>query len=373
MLSAALLAACAPVPRPSILADVARVREGAAATEAKSYAPAAFAHAEKLHREADAAFAGGDIAGAGLLGERAIAAYQHAHALARVARAEQGATGSDAELTAANAELASIEADLKAAIADADALELRVRVARDAQPIQASGRADPAREKARVAAARALALQAGLLCGAARLLHGQPGRKPADDEKLKAQLDEAAAALAKVDGELSAAAVPVAPIDGASRARAACLAALTSIRRADTPVGRAPGAGDALLAEISATGHFAPSRDDRGVFVTLRGVLAGDKIAPAAEARLAELGRIAAAHPAFPIQVVLHDDRPAGDRDAAARKARAEVVAKAIAKTGQVKTLPVLAGNAAPLVDAAGGDRARNARIEIVFVTPEAF
>jgi hypothetical protein len=32
-----------------------------------------------------------------------------------------------------------------------------------------------------------------------------------------------------------------------------------------------------------------------------------------------------------------------------------------------------MAGTAAPLVDPGGSDRARNARLEIVFVTPESF
>ena len=33
----------------------------------------------------------------------------------------------------------------------------------------------------------------------------------------------------------------------------------------------------------------------------------------------------------------------------------------------------ILAGNAAPVVDPAGAEKARNARVEIVFVTPETF
>jgi outer membrane protein OmpA-like peptidoglycan-associated protein len=125
-------------------------------------------------------------------------------------------------------------------------------------------------------------------------------------------------------------------------------------------------------------GTLSPSRDDRGVFVTLRGLFhdgrGGGGLTPAGEAQLAELGRIAAAHPAFPVEVVLHDDRPTPPKDEAARKARAEVVAKAIAGAAAgARIEPIMAGNAAPVVDPSGADRARNARVEIVFVTPETF
>jgi len=228
-----------------------------------------------------------------------------------------------------------------------------------------------ARERARLAAARSLSLEARMLCGAARLLAG--GAAP--DEKAKAQLDEADAALVKVEGELAAATIPAAPIDGATRARAGCLAALTALRRAGSPTSRAPGGGDALLAQISATGGYAPARDDRGVTVSLRNVFAGASITPQGEARLVELGKIAAAHPTFPVEIVVHTDRPAGPREQDGLKARAEAAARAVEKGGggKVRTLPLVAGNGVPLADPAGPDRARNARVEVVFVTPETF
>lgn len=370
-----LLAACAPVPRPNVLMDLEQVRAGAAAAEARSYAADSFARAEKLRGEAEAAFTAGDTAGAQLLGERAVAAYAHAHALARIARAEAGATDGKAALAAAEAELSALDADQARVAADADALERKLRVAREALPITPSGKADPEREQARLAAARALAMQARLLCGAARLL--APGAAgAAADPKLAAQLEEAAAALAKVDAELAGSSIPAAPIDEATRARAGCLAALTAMRRAATAVSRAPGAGDALLAEISATGSFAPSRDDRGVAVTLRNVFGGGAaLTPAGEARLVELGKIAAAHPTFPALVVVHTDRPVSTREEPAQRARAEAAVVALQKGGggALRAMPMVAGSEAPLVDPRGPDRARNARIEIVFVTPEGF
>jgi outer membrane protein OmpA-like peptidoglycan-associated protein len=369
------LAACAAVPKPSVLADVDQVRGGPAAAEASRYAPDAFAKAEKLRAEADEAFKSGDTAGAQLLAERALAAYAHAMGLARIARAEATTAEAKTALSAAEAELGGLEANLARVTADADALELKVRVNRDAQPIQPSGKADPERERARLAAARSLAVEARMLCGAARLLAGSAS--PAPDDKAKAQLDEAEAALAKIEGELSAASIPAAPIDGATRARAGCLAALTTLRRAGSPTSRATGAGDALLAQISATGNYAPARDDRGVTVALRNVFSGGGAAltPQGEAKLVELGKIAAAHPTFPVEIVVHTDKPAGAREQDGLKARAEAAAKAVEKGGggKVRTLPLVAGSGVPLADPAGPDKARNARVEVVFVTPETF
>jgi outer membrane protein OmpA-like peptidoglycan-associated protein len=370
ILLAALLAACAPMPKPPVLADLEQVRGGATAAEAARYAKDSLAKAEKLHKEAEAAFEKGDNAGAQLLAERALAAYQQAAAVARIARAEAQTTEATEALRKAEAEQAALDADLARAIAEANALELKVKVARDAQPIQPSGKADPEREKARLAAARALAMEGRLLCAAAKLLG--PG-----DEKLRAQVDEAEAALGKVEAALSGPAVPAVPIDGATRARAGCLAALTAVRRASSPTSRAPGAGDALLAAISATGSFSPSRDDRGVAVTLRGIFSGAGAALTAqgEQKLAELGKIAAAHPAFPLEVVIHSDKPAAGRDEEAQRARGEAVQKALEKAAgaKAKIAAVVAGNRAPVADPAGPDKARNARVEIVFVTPESF
>jgi len=365
-----LLAACASVPKPSILAALDQLHSGPTAAEAVRYAPDAHARAEKLRAEAEAAFGGGDTAGAELLAERAHAAYARAAGLARIARAQATTTDAKATLAAAEAELSAIDADQARVGADANALELKVKVARNAQPIHPSGRADPERERARLAAARALAMEARMLCGAARLLAGGAA---APDARSKAQLDEAEAALTKLEGEIEGAA---APIDGATRARAGCLGALTALRRAASPTSRAPGAGDALLAAIAATNKFAPSRDDRGVGVALRGLFSGGgALTPQGDARLVELGKIAAAHPGFPIEVVVHTDKPAGAREEGAIRARAESAIKALQKGGgaTLRALPVVAGNLVPVADPRGPDRGRNARVEIVFVTPEMF
>lgn len=435
-IAAVLLGACAPIPRPAVLDDLEHVRAGAVAAESKRYAPGAFARAEKLRGDALAALESEDRSGAQILGEQAIAAHAHAHALSRVARAEAAETEAKAQRSAGEASLAGLEAEQSRVAAEVDALDMRTKVARDAQPVVPSGKADADREKARLAAARSLALQARLLCGAARLLiapappdgaqpasAGPAGAQPAaaspagaqpaaatpagaqpaaaspagaqpataspagaqpGSAELAAQLEGATAAIKKLDAELAEAsgstrAIP-APIDQASRARAGCLAALTAARRAATPVTRAPGAGDALLAELSAAGTWSPVRDDRGIVVTLRGLFAGNALTKAGEARLRDLALVATAHPSFPVAVVVHTDRELSAREEPAWAARADAVVRALGPAqgaaaagapASPSIAPFLAGSASPVVDPGGSERARNARVEIIFVTPE--
>ncbi|WP_437280141.1 hypothetical protein WME90_06155 [Sorangium sp. So ce375] len=446
-----LLGACAPIPRPAVLDELDHVRAGAAAAESRRYAPGAFARAEKLRGDALAALESEDRSGAQILGEQAIAAHAHAHALSRAARAEAAATEAKAQRSAGEASLAGLEAEQSRVAAEVDALDMRTKVARDAQPVVPSGKADTDREKARLAAARSLALQARLLCGAARLLitpappgsaqpagassasaqppgasstaqpagagsasaqppgasstaqppgagsaSAQPAgtsAQPSDasagsaqpgSAELAAQLEGATAAIKKLDAELAeagrSARVLPAPIDQASRARAGCLAALTAARRAATPVTRAPGAGDALLTELSAAGTWSPVRDDRGIVVTLRGLFSGNALTKAGEARLRDLALVATAHPSFPVAVVVHTDRDISAKEEASWAARADAVVRALGPAqgaagagapGSPSIAPFLAGSAAPVVDPGGRERARNARVEIIFVTPE--
>lgn len=374
------LAGCAPVPKPAALSQADEVSRGAFAEEAKSLAPQAFAHAEKLRREARAAFDAGDLAGAQLVAERAIAAYAHAGAFARIARADETAGEARKQVVALEPEAASLQAEQLRAGAEADALELRAKVARDAQSVVPSAPADPGRERARLAAARALALQARLLCGAAKLLAAGsaglsaplPGTPSPGVVDPAVELDLASAEAAKLDEELSALHGSV-PIDHATRARARCLAALTLLRRAGTPVTKAPGAGDALLTELSAAGTWSPSRDDRGVVVTLRGGWRGASLTQDGEARVAALGRVAAAHPSFPVEVVLHADKEPSAKDEAESRERAAALVKVLRGGNDVRVEVVFAGARAPVVDPRGRDRGRNARIEVVFVTPEVF
>ncbi|MBK9265247.1 MAG: hypothetical protein IPM54_36375 [Polyangiaceae bacterium] len=371
------LAACAPIPRPPVFAEVEAVRDNPANAAPRELAPTAYAHADKLRAEAQAAFDAGDVAGSQILAERSLAAYAHALVQARIARAEAEAKDADAALAASQTEIATLDTEQARVAAEVTALEARIRVSRDAQPITPSGNGSPEREVARVAAARSLALEAKMLCTGARLLlpsipEGSPPPVGAPERSaLALQLDEAELVVTKTHESLAAGGR--APIDLATRARAGCLSVLTNMRRSMTPAARAPGKGDALLGEISATRQFSPFRDERGVVVTLRDVFSLDKLTPAATQRIEALGRIAKAHPGFPLAAVVHVEKEPTAKDDAASKARADALAAAFRSAGIASINVVQAGAAAPVVDPAGSDRKRNARVEIVFITPETF
>lgn len=371
------LAACAPMPRPPVFAEVDAVRENPANAAPRTLAPTAYAHADKLHAEARAAFDAGDIAGSQILAERALAAYAHALVYARIARAEAEAKEAGTALAASQSEVSALDAEQARVAAEVATLEARIRVSRDAQPIIPSGNTNPAREAARLAAARSLALEAKMLCTGARLLlpsipegSSLPVGAP-DRTALVSQLDEADLVVAKTSESLAAGGL--APIDLATRARAGCLSVLTSMRRAMTPAAKAPGKGDVLLGEISATRLFSPFRDERGVVVTLRDVFGGDKLSSGAAQRIETLGRIAKANPGFPLAAVVHVDKEPSVKDDAASKARADALQAAFRSAGIASINVMQAGAAAPVVDPAGSERKRNARVEIVFITPETF
>ncbi len=357
----AVLGGCAGAATPAArtqLSELERTRTSAAAKEAEALAPQAFARAEEARKLALQAERAGDDIGAALQAERAIAGFSHAFALARLARATREEVEASAALTKAADDARQLTGAREAADREADDLEKQVKVAREALAPPPSGPADPQREAARLVAARALATQARLLCGAAHLL--------APDA---AMLDAAEKAVDALDAQLAGSPRP-APIDPAARARAACLAVLSKVRRESKAAG---GEGDALLAELSAMAGWDPVRDERGVTVTLRGLFAGAVLAPAAETKLAELGRVAAAHPAFAVQVVVHDADAPGEKERAADRARADACVKALvaggAAAGRLKA--ELAGARAPLVDPDdAARRPRNARVEVVFVAP---
>lgn len=354
-------AGCAHPPRPAVMADADHTRRTPAAQQAEKLAPQAFAHAEKLRKQAEEAYEAEDYVGAQLLSERALAAYQRAHAQARLVRATNLAEEASQNLREAEERLAHNEGELARVKAEADALEARIQVARDALPITPSSTtSDYKRELARLASARALALDARLLCTAAKLLGGQA-----------AGLDEAEKLVTDLDSKIKDPKAR-APIDEASRARALCLATLTAVRRgafAESSLGHA----DALLAALSASSSLEPARDDRGVVVTLRNVFQGSSLSNEAKARLQELGRLATEHPSFPLQVVVHTASEPRPGDLARYQAQGAEVAKALAAAGapEGKIHVETAGASRPVVDPSSArDRLRNERIEIVFVNP---
>lgn len=343
--------------------EATRMREGLVGREAQSLAPQAFAIADKELEQAKKAQAEGDAPTAELYAERAVAAYSQAIALARLARATQEEASANEALAKATAEATSYASQRKAIDREADDLEKKLRVAREAHLPASSGPADPDRERARVVAAQSLVTQARLLCSAARLVSPQaPG------------LTDAETAVSTLEKQVGGAQGAVA-IDSAARARAACLGSLTKARRPSTSdVDRT----DSLLAELSQAGSakhpggdLVPARDERGVVVTMRSTFKGEKLTSEAEGSLKDLGRVAAAHPGFAVQVVLHDAQTPGPGEVAANAKRGEAIVKALvdggAAAGKVKVEQ--AGARAPVVDPKdAAHRERNARVEIVFV-----
>jgi outer membrane protein OmpA-like peptidoglycan-associated protein len=365
LLALVLLAACGGATSTvSGIADANRMRASLAGKDAEKLAPQAFAAADAALREAREAESRGDTTAAELHGERAVAAYQRAVALARLARATEEEASAREALARALEQTQRWSQARKTAEREADDLEKQLKIAREAQLPAPSGPADPDRERARLVAAQSLVTQARLLCSAARLVSAQaPG------------LTEAETAATELEKKLDAKPQP-APIDAAARARAACLASLTKAKRAGSSEA---DQSDALLGELSqstdpkakSATDLAPSRDERGVVVTLRNLWKGDALAPEAATTLKDLGRVAAAHPAFGVQVVVHDASPPSAAEIATNKKRGEAIAKALvdggAPTGKVKVEH--AGARAPVVDPQDAKRReRNARVEIVFV-----
>ena len=346
----ALVMACSGArPQLPLLADVERAR--AATAQEGELAPQALAEADAERGRARSIYEAGDDISASLHAERAIAAYQYTRMVARSARATADAAKADAELAQKTDELRALEAARKTAERDGDELAKRLLIAREMKSPAASGPADAQREAARLRASRALAMQARLLCGAAKLV-----------SSTAAGLDAAMQSLDALDKKLEGS-PKTAPIDEAARARTTCLSILTTARRANA----ASSSADVLLSELSAA-SLSPTRDERGIVVTMRDVFRGNAIDAPAQPRLEALGRVASAHGDLPIQVVVHDAIAASTSDERA-KAVAAALVKGGAKADKIAT--VMAGTRAPVVDPNDArNRQRNARVEIVFVTP---
>ena len=362
---AALTACAGAPPKLPILADVAATRVTPAAQDAAKRAPQVFAEAEALAKQATEAHDAGDDTSASLLAERAIATYQRAAILARASHATKDQADADAELAKNEADANTLAAARVAASAQGDELAKRLAVLKALKTPASAEPADPQREAARLVAARSLAVQARLLCSAARLVSATAAGL-GDAEKLAADRAEVDSLRADLDKRLDGSPKP-APIDDAAKARVGCLDALTKARRDQTSTAKT--LPDALLTELSAAGQ-APTRDERGVVVTLRDVFRGAALAPDAQKALEALGRVAAAHGDVGVQIVVHDAAPLAGGAERAKTAAAVIVAGG-AKADHV--VSDTAGTKSPVVDPSDAkNRGRNARLEVVFVTPGA-
>lgn len=357
---ASLVGACGATPRVPLASidAVDRARSSPAAKEAEKVAPQAMALADADRRKADDSLKGGDEVTADLYASRALVSIEQAIVLSRLARAADSEREARARAEKAASEARELTATRTKIDAENNELDKKLKVARELAQPTPSGPADPKREAARKIAADSLLAQARLLCGAARLISRENG----------AELDEAEKALQAKSGAAPSSGAQA--IDSAAHARAACLSALTRIRRANPEAARGVHA-DALLAELSATNHFDAARDERGVVVTLRDGFASDSasLTEDAAARLAELGRVLRANPSYRAQVVVHEAAKRDDGTARAKAAATALAQAAGIADGQIATHD--AGMQLPVVDP--GDtklRGRNARLEVVFVSP---
>jgi hypothetical protein len=348
--------------------EVERVRITPAIKDLGTRGAEVFARAERERNLARAAHASGDDVAATLHAEWAIAAYGHALAVARLSAAIADladAQGALDEATTQEQSLAASRAKLELEGAD---LERRARLARARLVPSPDGDVAGDREAAD-RSARSLGVDARLLCGAALLV--------ASD----------AAALADAEGELSkleggfANGSPQSPrgrggrearpgaaeVDEAGAARSRCLNVLIRARRSAGDVG---AGADALLSELSASGGWDPTRDERGVVVTMRGAFVGTQLTADGEAKLVSLGRVASSHPRFALQIVLHDaQNPSAKDDGDAARTAAIVRALLAGGAPAARLKAELAGTAAPIVDPNDARlRARNERLDVVFV-----
>jgi hypothetical protein len=352
LLLSSTLAACATPARPQVMTEVARPREGQAVLDARQAAPQAYARAELFRKQAEQAFQDHDLPSAQIWSEQALAAYLRATVEARLTRAENRLAEARVLEKQQSERLQQLEAEQQRLAAEAADLELRFKVARDAEPLAKSEPASPEREKARREAARAIVTQASLLCVAARLV--EPARSAL--APLLAKADEL---RKKTDGPGPA------PIDDATVLRSDCLHELTLARRPRAQSSPAQGESDALLSELSRA-DFLPFRDDRGVVVTFHAPREGGKLSGKVSEKLVELGRVAKAHPEFPLLVVSHDARPNAKDDGLSDQAAATLKA---AGAGRIEARS--AGSATPVVPPQRpGATARNERLEIIFVSP---
>jgi hypothetical protein len=159
-------------------------------------------------------------------------------------------------------------------------------------------------------------------------------------------------------------------LDEARSIRTGCLKELSSARRPRTQADPASPAADRLLSEL-AQASLRPSRDDRGVVVTLeRAFERDDQLTKDAEKRLGELALVAKSHPTFPLLVVLHSAvRLPEARDAT----RLERTSAALRAAGAPAVETTSVSNTLPGLDRRKpGAAARNERLEIVFVAPAA-
>jgi hypothetical protein len=351
------LSACARPAPPKSLADADAVSDSPAAIQSKELAPQATGVAAQLLEDAHALEKNGQVDEAGVLAEEAIAAYEEAFALARAARADARIDSSKQALTAESVRLTELEAAQVRAASEADAFELRARVALDKEPVVDVESMTPERARARRQAAIQLASEAHLLCVAAVLL----GRKGEAVDRIQKD-------LGTLEHDLGVGSVEANVYPRATAARSACLTELTLTRRPRAQAAPEAAGSDQLLTDLAATNALFAFRDDRGVVVNLRAPTGRDgQLTEGARTVVELLARTSKQHSAYPLLVVGHSATAA---DAKTAEASAEAVSKALGEYGATVKAVEFVGPKQPVVDPrVSGAGGHNSRVEVIFVT----
>lgn len=351
------LAACSHHAPPRTLADADTVARSPAAAQAQELAPQASGVAQGLLDEAHALEKNGSSEEAGVVAEEALAAFEEAFALTRAARAEIRIERAKQALDEDKVRLSSLQAAQLRATGEADAFELRARVALDKEALTDVPTLTPERARARRQAAVQLASEARLLCVSALLL----GRHAES-------LTLAQKAVTTLESELDSGSSKADVYPRAAAARTSCLTELTLTRRPRAQAAPDAAGSDRLLADLAATTTVFAFRDDRGVVVNLRTpTTKTGELSEQARSIVQMLARTSKQHPEFPLLVVGHSASSA-DAEAATQAARA--VAQALTEFGAAAPAVEPVGPKQPVVDPrVAGAATHNSRVEIVFVT----
>lgn len=309
LVAAGVVYGCAQQPRPAPLVAATDTRHSPAIQQYRDLAPQQFAHAEALHQQAEDLYEQDQITASSIVAERAIVAYERVAVIARLAQAQLNEAQAGKQLASLSTTQQTMDAEQERLKADIEAMQQLIKVVQDAQPLESSTPTDASREQARLAAARAIAVDAQLLCSAAQLINSRlDGLQQAQKEVL--ELQNTLAQWPKP-----------APIDTANALRNNCLSLLTLARtsngtssssapnstqtsaRSDTPSSGSSRLADEVLVQLSQVGNLAPSVDDRGVIVIVRGDPTRDESAKHAVQALADTAKNNAN---YPIQVVAH-------------------------------------------------------------------
>ena len=361
-LAAAFLIGCPHGARPLVFGRIDAERGAPLVAQTEKESPALWTKAESMRAKAEQAYAAGDVASAELYGEHAIAAYEHAVATARLRAAKARKDKESERLARAKEHFEADDAQRAEIDREADKLDAEIVVRKEALSPAPSGPTEAAREAARWMAVRVNLATADALCTGAELLASQ-AKGLADAKKILSEVKDKAAS-GKGD----------APIDSSMRARALCLRALTNAR--DVAVAGGGPSGDALLAELSGMGGYAPFRDERGVVATLSMSPAADapfegngaKLTKKGKDAIDALGRVSKSHPTFALIVVVHaSGAPNAKRDEERGAAVKSELASAGAEPSKIAVQ--LAGTQLPGWDPNDAkQKAKNERVEIVFV-----